>query len=69
MEEEEVQAALAAGASAAPAADGEAGQPAVPAPRRALGQRAGSAPLSGSILDRGAWTSLVQELRERTVRR
>jgi flagellar protein FliO/FliZ len=25
--------------------------------------------LAGSVLDRGAWTSLVQDLRDRTVRR
>jgi flagellar protein FliO/FliZ len=36
--------------------------------RPALPTRSGGA-LAGSVLDRGTWTSVVQELRERTVRR
>ena len=40
-----------------------------PATRPALVARSGSGALSGSVLDRGAWTSLVQDLRDRTVRR
>jgi flagellar protein FliO/FliZ len=65
VEEEEVQAALAAsprGVAAAP--DGTEGT--VPTARAA---RSSSGALAGSVLDRGAWTSFVQELRERTVRR
>jgi flagellar protein FliO/FliZ len=37
-------------------------------PRRPL-PRASSGQLAGTVLDRGAWSGLVQELRERTVRR
>jgi flagellar protein FliO/FliZ len=67
VEDDELQTALAA---AVPASRGgadpetselRAGRPAVP-PR-------GSGALAGSVLDRGTWTSVVQELRERTVRR
>jgi flagellar protein FliO/FliZ len=65
VEEEEVQAALAAAPQTAPPdADG-----AVPGPRAALGSRRSSGALAGSVLDRGAWTSFVSDLRERTVRR
>ncbi|SDX87542.1 flagellar protein FliO/FliZ [Modestobacter sp. DSM 44400] len=67
-EEEEVQTALAASpravALAAAAGDGSA-----LAPPTALAARSGSGALAGSVLDRGAWTSIVAELRERTVRR
>jgi flagellar protein FliO/FliZ len=43
----------------------------LPVTRRPLPTRAGAGAgaLGGSVLDRGTWTSLVQELRERTVRR
>jgi flagellar protein FliO/FliZ len=37
--------------------------------RAGLAARPGSGALAGSVLDRGTWTSVVQELRERTVRR
>jgi flagellar protein FliO/FliZ len=66
VEEEEVQAALAAAPQTA-TPDGADG--AVPGPRAALGGRRGSGALAGSVLDRGAWTSFVSDLRERTVRR
>ena len=62
VEEEEVQTALAASPRAvalAAAADGST-TPAI---------RNGPGALAGSVLDRGAWTSLVQDLRDRTVRR
>ena len=68
MEDDEVQAALAAAPRALPAsADGTA--VAGPATRPALVARQSSGTLAGSVLDRGAWTSLVQDLRDRTVRR
>jgi flagellar protein FliO/FliZ len=38
-------------------------------PGPALAARSGSGGLAGSVLDRGTWTTVVQELRERTVRR
>ena len=72
VEDDELEAALDAqlarvgGAGAAGAADDTDG---VRPPRRALPARSGSGALSGSVLDRGTWTSVVQELRERTVRR
>ena len=65
VEEEEVQAALAASPRGV-TATAEAAEGAVPAVRAARGS---SGALAGSVLDRGAWTSFVQELRERTVRR
>jgi flagellar protein FliO/FliZ len=37
--------------------------------RTALPAHSASGSLSGSLLDRGTWTSALQELRERTVRR
>jgi flagellar protein FliO/FliZ len=40
-----------------------------PAGRTTLPTRSSSGSLSGSLLDRGTWTSALQELRERTVRR
>ena len=61
VEDDELAAALAATPSRAPAADGE-----TPAARPAL---PGSGVLAGSVLDRGTWTTVVQELRDRTVRR
>ena len=51
------------------AADADDDTDGVRPPRRALPARSGSGALSGSVLDRGTWTSVVQELRERTVRR
>jgi flagellar protein FliO/FliZ len=66
VEEEEVQAALAASpravALAATTTDDS-------APRTGLPARSGSGALAGSVLDRHAWMSFVTELRERTVRR
>ena len=44
------------------------GLPAVPRRHRPATPASGG-PIAGSVLDRGAWTSLVAELRERTVRR
>jgi flagellar protein FliO/FliZ len=61
VEDDELRTAMAA---AAPRAD-EAGEPG----RTALPARSGSGALAGSVLDRGTWTTVVQELRERTVRR
>ncbi|MGX5655576.1 FliO/MopB family protein [Geodermatophilus nigrescens] len=58
LDGEAVEATLAERAAAAPAE----GRPAVALPA------AGGA-LSGSVLDRGAWSGLVSQLRERTVRR
>jgi flagellar protein FliO/FliZ len=68
VEEEEVQAALAA-APRGVAATAEAAEGTVPAPRAARATRGSSGALAGSVLDRSAWTTFVQELRERTVRR
>ena len=62
MEDDEVQTALAA----APRALAAAGDGTVARPVSALPS---SGRLAGSVLDRGAWTSLVQDLRDRTVRR
>ena len=62
VEDDELATALAAATpTRAPAADGE-----TPAARSAL---PGSGVLAGSVLDRGTWTTVVQELRDRTVRR
>jgi flagellar protein FliO/FliZ len=64
VDEDEFQAALAASPSAfPPAADGTS-----PA-RGLLAAGSGTGSLAGSVLDRRAWTSVVQQLRERTVRR
>jgi flagellar protein FliO/FliZ len=63
MEDDEVQTALAA---APRGADGPADGGPVTRPALALPS---SGRLAGSVLDRGAWTSLVQDLRDRTVRR
>jgi flagellar protein FliO/FliZ len=68
VEEEEVQAALAASPRGV-AATADAAEGAVPAPRAARAARGSSGALAGSVLDRGTWRSFVQELRERTVRR
>jgi flagellar protein FliO/FliZ len=65
VEDDELRTAMAAAAPRPRAgADGETepGHAALPA-------RRGSGALAGSVLDRGTWTSVVQELRERTVRR
>jgi flagellar protein FliO/FliZ len=68
VEDEELQTALAAAVPTARAgADGETAEPG--AGRPALPARGSSGALAGSVLDRGTWTSVVQELRERTVRR
>ena len=67
VEDEELQTALAAQLRpAAPTADGETTE--LPVGAR-LPARTGSPALAGSVLDRGTWTTVVQELRERTVRR
>jgi flagellar protein FliO/FliZ len=68
MEESEVQTALAAAPRAVPAG-GDGAPGATPAPRRALSTQHSSGRLAGSVLDRGAWGALVQDLRDRTVRR
>jgi flagellar protein FliO/FliZ len=66
VEDEELQAALAAAPRTGPAgAEDGAGGPLRPA----LAARSSTGPLAGSVLDRSTWTSVVQELRDRTVRR
>jgi flagellar protein FliO/FliZ len=69
VEDDELRTALAAATIPARAGttgtDPETGEPG----RTALPARSGSGALAGSVLDRGTWTSVVQELRERTVRR
>jgi flagellar protein FliO/FliZ len=68
VEDDELEASLAAQVRPAPAGtDGQTSE--LPAARRPLPARSGSGALSGSVLDRGTWTSVVQELRDRTVRR
>ena len=68
VEDDELQTSL---ASVVPAhrAAGEPLTGEMPAARPALPQRNGSGALAGSVLDRGTWTTVVQELRDRTVRR
>jgi flagellar protein FliO/FliZ len=62
MEDDEVATALAAAPrAAATGVEGAAPRPTLAVPS--------SGRLAGSVLDRGAWTSLVQDLRDRTVRR
>jgi flagellar protein FliO/FliZ len=72
VEDDELETALdaqlARAAGTGPAGVDDDAAPSRPA-RRTLPARAGSGALSGSVLDRGTWTSVVQELRERTVRR
>ena len=67
VEDDEMQAALATQPTRSTGADG--GTTELPAARRPLPARAGTGVLAGSVLDRGTWTSVVSELRERTVRR
>ena len=67
VEDDELDAALAAQLRPQVGADGATTE--LPAARRPLPVRTGSGALGGSVLDRGTWTSLVSELRERTVRR
>lgn len=67
VEEDEYQTALAAAPRAMSA--GAAGTDVATAARPALAAGSGSGMLAGSVLDRGAWTSFMQELRDRTVRR
>ncbi|MBB3676528.1 flagellar protein FliO/FliZ [Modestobacter versicolor] len=68
VEDDELATALASATGpAATAVDGEAGQ--LSPARPAMAARGGSGALAGSVLDRGTWTTVVQELRERTVRR
>ena len=67
VEDEELQTALAAQLRpATTTVDGETAELPLGDRRPA---RAGSPALAGSVLDRGTWTTVVQELRERTVRR
>ena len=68
VEDEELQTALAA-VVPAPRSGAHAETGEMPAGRPAVPVRSGSGALAGSVLDRGTWTSVVQELRERTVRR
>jgi flagellar protein FliO/FliZ len=68
VEEDEVRTALAASPRAV-ALRGEGTADAEPHARPALVARGAGGVLAGSVLDRGAWTSLVQDLRDRTVRR
>ena len=67
VEDDELETALAAQPRPLVGADGVTSE--LPVARRPLPARTGSGALGGSVLDRGAWTSLVSELRERTVRR
>jgi len=67
VEDDELQAALAA--QPGPAGAGTAGELAGLPGRPLVAARTGSGALAGSVLDRGTWTTVVQELRERTVRR
>jgi flagellar protein FliO/FliZ len=68
VEDDELRTAMAAAAPARTVvADGETAELAIG--RRTVPSRSGSGALAGSVLDRGTWTSVVQELRERTVRR
>jgi len=68
VEDDELQASLATTVPAQrTAADSETGV--MPAARPALPPRNGSGALAGSVLDKGTWTTVVQEMRDRTVRR
>jgi flagellar protein FliO/FliZ len=68
VEDDELQTALAAVVPAGrPRAENQSGEPTSGRPARPA--RNGSGALAGSVLDRGTWTTVVQELRERTVRR
>ena len=69
VEDDEMEAALAAAQLPAPRIGADGATTELPAARRPLPAGAGSGALGGSVLDRGTWTSLVSELRERTVRR
>ncbi|MEU2348240.1 flagellar biosynthetic protein FliO [Modestobacter sp. NPDC049651] len=70
LEDDELRAALAERAQPAADADpGTADAEGAPRPTALPLPRAGSGALAGSVLDKGTWTSMVQELRERTVRR
>jgi len=64
VEDDELRTAMAAAAPQA-GAGADAAAPGL----AALPARGGSGGLAGSVLDRGTWTTVVQELRERTVRR
>ena len=66
VEDDELRTAMAAATPVRTGADGETSElPIGSRPLAGTGNRA----LSGSVLDKGTWTSVVQELRERTVRR
>lgn len=67
VEDDELQAVLAA--QARPAVVGTNGETTELRAARVPVPRAGSGALAGSVLDRSTWTSVVQEMRERTVRR
>ena len=65
VEDDELQAAMAAQVRPAGTTDGLDTAPGRPL----VAACTGSGALAGSVLDRGTWTTVVQELRERTVRR
>ena len=68
VEDDELEASLAAQVrTGATGVDGQTSE--LPVGRRAVPPRSGSGSLSGSVLDRGTWSTVMQELRERTVRR
>ena len=68
VDDDELQTAMAAAAGPArTTGDGETRE--IAAGRQGQPARTGSGALAGSVLDRGTWTAVVQELRERTVRR
>jgi flagellar protein FliO/FliZ len=68
VEDDELEASLAAQVRTGPTGvDGQTSE--LPVGRRAIPPRSGSGSLSGSVLDRGTWSTVMQELRERTVRR
>ena len=68
VEDDELQTALTAAVPPARTGGGDGTGERSPG-RPARGGSGGSGVLAGSVLDRGTWTSVVQELRERTVRR
>jgi flagellar protein FliO/FliZ len=68
VEDDELRTAMAA-AAPQPRAGADAETSEISTKRPALPARSGSGALAGSVLDRGTWTTAVQELRERTVRR
>ena len=68
VDDDELRTAMAAAVGPArTAGDGETRE--IATGRQGQPARTGSGALAGSVLDRGTWTAVVQELRERTVRR